>query len=313
VPGILPRVDREGRDGGAVFLPAGLVTEHAARGGPAAGWFRSVPGIVQKAAGQWHLDVDDGELMHGGFAVVVPVHRGDEACVLKISQLTEAVATEALALSAWDGRGAVRLLDADPGAGVLLLERLNPRRTLFDLPWPAAAHVAGALLRRLASVPAPAGVPSLRQVAETLADSLPHRNERAGGAVPKPYLDAAAGLARELSAGAGDRLVHADLHYGNVLAGDREPWLAIDPRAVAGDPEHAVPELLWARLDEVGGAGLRRLLAMLVTDGDLDPELTRSWSIVRCVDYWLWALEHGLTEDPGRCQHIIEILTGLPA
>ena len=53
-----------------------------------------------------------------------------------------------------------------------------------------------------------------------------------------------------------DRLVHADLHYGNILAGDREPWLAIDPRAVAGDPEHAVPELLWARLDEVGAAAI---------------------------------------------------------
>jgi len=296
-----------------VILSAALIKERAARSGPAARWLRSIPDIVQKAVGQWHLDVDDDEVMHGGFAVVVPVHRGDEACVLKVSQLTEAVAAEALALSAWDGRGSVRLLDADPRAGVLLLERLNARRTLFDLPWPAAAQVAAALLRRLASVPAPAGVPSLRQIAETLAGSLPSRNERAGGPVPRLYLDAAAGLARELGADAGDRLVHADLHYGNVLAGDREPWLAIDPRAVAGDPEHAVPELLWTRLDEVGGAGLRRLLAILVTEGDLDPELARSWSIVRCVDYWLWALENGLTEDPGRCQRILEILIGEPA
>lgn len=294
-------------------MPSALVKERAARGGPAAQWLRSVPGIVQQAADQWHLEVDDGELMHGAFAVVVPVHRGDEACVLKVRQLTQAVAAEALALSAWDGRGAVRLLDADPGAGVLLLERLNPRRTLFDLSWPAAAHVAATLLRRLAAVPAPVGVPSLRRVAETIADSLSSRNERAGGPVPKPYLDAAAGLARELSAQAGDRLIHADLHYGNVLAGGREPWLAIDPRAVAGDPEHAVPELLWTRLDEAGASGLRRLLAILVTDGDLDPELARSWSIVRCADYWLWALENGLTEDPLRCQRIIEILLGQDA
>jgi streptomycin 6-kinase len=249
--------------GEPVVLSAALVTERAARGGPAARWLQSVPVIVQQAVDQWHLNVDDGELMHGGFAVVVPVHRGNEACVLKVSPLAEAV--------------------------------------------------AAALLRRLAGVPAPAGVPSLRQIAETIADSLQDRNERAGGPVPKPYLDAAAGLARELVGVAGDRLVHADLHYGNVLAGDREPWLAIDPRAVAGDPEHAVPELLWTRLDEVGGAGLRRLLAVLVTEGDLDPELARSWSIVRCVDYWLWALENGLTQDPERCQRIIEILIGEPA
>jgi len=297
-----------------VFLPPGLVTERATPGSPEARWLRSVPDLVQKAAGQWHLDVDDGEPMHGGFAVVVPVHRDGEACVLKISQLTGAVAAEALALSAWDGRGAVRLLDADPGAGVLLLERLNPRRTLFDLPWPAAAHVAAVLLRRLASVAAPPGVPSLRQIAETIADGLPQRNERAGGPVPKPYLDAAAGLAREIGPSAGDRLVHADLHYGNVLAGEREPWLAIDPRAVAGDPEHAVPELLWARLNDVGGdAGLRRLLAILVSDAGLDPELAQSWAIVRCVDFWLWTLENGLTGHSASCQRIIEILTCGPA
>jgi hypothetical protein len=39
----------------------------------------------------------------------------------------------------------------------------------------------------------------------------------------------------------------------------------------------------------------------------------RSWSIVRCVDYWLWALENGLTQDPERCQRIIEILTDISA
>jgi streptomycin 6-kinase len=307
-------VDREGHDREAVFLPPGLMTERAAPDSPEARWLRSVPGIVQNAADQWHLDVDDGEPMHGGFAVVVPVHRDGEACVLKISQLTEAVAAEALALSAWDGQGAVRLLDADPGAGVLLLERLNPRRTLYDLPWPAAAHIAAVLLRRLASVAAPPGVPSLHRIAETLANDLPERNERAGGPVPKPYLDAATGLAREIGPVAGDQLIHADLHYGNVLAGDREPWLAIDPRAVAGDPEHAVPELLWARLDEVGGStGLWRLLAIVVAEAGLDLELARSWTIVRCVDFWLWALDNGLTGHPRSCQRIIEILAGGPA
>jgi streptomycin 6-kinase len=288
--------------------PSSLVTQREARSEPEARWLRTVPGLVEEAVGQWHLEVDNDEVMHGWFAVVVPVHRGNEACVLKVSRLTEAVEAEALALSAWAGRGAVRLLEADPAAGVLLLERLNPGRTLFDLPWPSAARVAAALLSRLASVPAPAGVPSLRQVAATIARELPGRNHRAGRPIPKPYLAAAVGLARELAKQAGDRLVHADLHYGNVLAGEREPWLAIDPRAVAGDPEHAVPELLWTRLDEVGPAGLPRLLAILTAEGGLDPELARHWSIVRCADYWLWALENGLTDDPRRCERIIEIL-----
>src|SRR5690606_39320812 len=40
----------------------------------------------------------------------------------------------------------------------------------------------------------------------------------------------------ELLPEAGDRLLHWDLHYANVLAGEREPWLAIDPKPLAGDP-----------------------------------------------------------------------------
>jgi streptomycin 6-kinase len=86
-------------------------------------------------------------------------------------------------------------------------------------------------------------------------------------------------------------LTHADLHYGNVLAGDREPWLAIDPKPLAGDPEHSVPELLWARADEIEDAqGVRRLLTVIVENGALDAEKARRWAIVRAVDYWLWGL-----------------------
>jgi streptomycin 6-kinase len=292
-------------------VPAEFAMERFASGGDAARrWLRAVPGLVHAAVSQWHLDLDGDELRHGAFAVVVPVRRAGEPCVLKVSQLVTAVAAEALALSAWDGRGAVRLLEAQPDQGILLLERLDPRRTLFDLPWPDAAEVAGGLLGRLASVPSPPGVPPLRQIAKTIAGSLPDRNRRAGGPVSRRYLDTAVGLALELGAAAGDRLVHADLHHGNVLAGRREPWLAVDPRAVAGDPEHAVPELLWTRLDELDGpADLRKLLDILVVTGELRSEMARDWSIVRCVDYWLWGLEHGMTEHPQRCRCIVEALT----
>lgn len=34
----------------------------------------------------------------------------------------------------------------------------------------------------------------------------------------------------------------------------------------------------------------------------------RAWTLVRCVDYWLWALSAGLTEDPARCEIIVRQL-----
>jgi streptomycin 6-kinase len=31
-------------------------------------------------------------------------------------------------------------------------------------------------------------------------------------------------------------LLHGDLHHENILAAEREPWLAIDPKGVVGEP-----------------------------------------------------------------------------
>jgi streptomycin 6-kinase len=271
-------------------------------------WIAALPALLDRLCQRWRLQVEDGVAGRGYHGVVVPVRRGAERCVLKLTWPVERTVDEARALAAWRGQGAVLLLEADPEAGALLLERLDPTRTLDSLDLRTAAQVAGSLLRRLA-IPAPEGVRPLRAVAAAIEVSLPGRQERLGRPVPEGWLAAAGGLAHELGASAGDRLVHADLHYGNVLAGHREPWLAIDPKPVAGDPEHAVPELLWTRVNELEDAqAIRQLLAILVGSGELDGEKARGWAIVRCVDYWLWGLENRLTEDPKRCQRILAAL-----
>ena len=228
--------------------------------------------------------------------------------MLKLTWPAERSVDEARALAAWRGRGAVLLLEADAESGALLLEWLDATRTLDRLELRDAAQVAGRLLRRLA-IRAPEGVRPPRDVAGDIGVSLQGRQERLGRPVPEGWLATASGLAHELGANAGDRLVHADLHYGNVLAGNRKPWLAIDPKPVAGDPEHAVPELLWTRVDELEDAeAIRRLLAVLAGSGQLEVEKARGWAIARCVDYWLWGLENGLTEDPKRCRRILAAL-----
>jgi streptomycin 6-kinase len=271
-------------------------------------WIAALPALLDRLCRRWRLQVEDGGAARGYHGVVVPVRRADERYVLKLTWPVERTVDEARALAAWRGRGAVLLLEADLEAGALLLERLDATQTLERMDLRAAAQVAGSLLRRLA-IPAPDGVRPLRAVADDIEVSLPGRQQRLGRPVPEGWLAAAGGLAHELGASAGDRLVHADLHYGNVLAGTREPWLAIDPKPVAGDPEHAVPELLWTRVDELQDAqAIRRLLAILAGSGELDGEKARGWAIVRCVDYWLWGLENGLTEDPKRCRRILAAL-----
>jgi streptomycin 6-kinase len=206
----------------------------------------------------------------------------------------------------------VALLDAEPQAGALLLERLDYRRSLHTLPLREAAEIAGSLVRALA-VAAPPGLPTLPEVAAEIAENLPGRQQALGSPVPQGWVDAARRYALELR-GTGDQvLIHADLHYGNVLAATRQPWLAIDPRALQGVPEYSVAELMWTRADELhSDADVRGIFNVIVAAGELDAAAARGWVVTRCVDYWLWGLQRGLTIDPMRCERILSALFPIP-
>jgi streptomycin 6-kinase len=98
----------------------------------------------------------------------------------------------------------------------------------------------------------------------------------------------------------GDRLLHWDLHYDNVLAGEREPWLAIDPKPLAGDPGFELLPGLWNRWEEViatgdvAGAVLRRFDLMVEVVG-LDQHRAAAWTLGRVLENVLWDVEDGAT------------------
>jgi streptomycin 6-kinase len=296
-----------------IEIPATLLAERVRQSGETGRrWVAALPGLVRTLCGELGLELEDRPVRHGANAAVVDVRCDGEPCVLKVSWSAATASEEAAALRAWNGYGAVRLLAARAAEGALLLERLDAARTLRTVPLAEAAEIAGGLIRRLA-VPAPAGLPRVRRFAAEVADTLAVRNAQLGSAIPDEWVATAAALERRLAAGAGTTLVHADLHYGNILAGLREPWLAVDPHAVAGDPELSVPELMWTRLDEIGDAdGLQRVFDTVVGAGELDAARALAWVYVRAVDYWLWGLPLGLTDDPVRCRRLIELVQALP-
>jgi streptomycin 6-kinase len=91
--------------------------------------------------------------------------------------------------------------------------------------------------------------------------------------------------------------------------GTREPWLAVDPKVVSGDPEFGIAQLLWTRLEDIEArGGLERAFHHITEAAGCDLKRARAWTLVRCVDYWLWALSAGLTEDPDRCEAIVRWL-----
>jgi len=241
-----------------------------------AAWLAGLPALAGSFLTRWDLTVD-GPPMHGVCALVVPVRRArGEPAVLKVTWPHDEARHEALALSLWDGDGAVRLFAHDDDAWALLLERLDPTTTLATAPIDEALSVVTSMIRRL-DRPAPPGMRHMRDNAARWTREFAAHD----GTVPRELVDQAIAYCHELTPG--NRLVNEDLHYDNVLAGEREPWLVIDPKPIAGDLEFGLIPLLWNRFDDVQGAGG---LPAIAEAAGLDAELARKWTFVRAVDNW---------------------------
>lgn len=198
-------------------------------------WIADLDALVEDVCRHWGLALDSGDLRHGYHSVVVPATRGAEKCVLKLAWPAESIVDEALALRAWDGCGAVRLVQADTDRGLLLLERLDPTRSLAAEPLVEAASEVGGLLRQM-SVPAPAGIRPLSEIAAKMGGAIAARRDLLTGE-RAAWVEIALSVLSDRTGDDGTTLVHGDLHYGNVIAGRRQPWLVIDPKPMAGDPE----------------------------------------------------------------------------
>ncbi|MFN8443539.1 MAG: aminoglycoside phosphotransferase family protein [Caldilineaceae bacterium] len=269
-------------------------------------WLDQLPMLIERLCDQWHLTID-GTPMHGYLGLVLPMRKDNEPCVLKVSWLDPSNQEEALALTEWNGQGAVRLLECDLKQGALLLERLEQRQ-LNDLPIDEALRVAGRLLRQLAIVPNEK-FRSQSALAQEMLRNMPARWQQVGRPFAQQLLDYACELVNRHAQPRHNLLVNYDIHYENVLAGNRAPWLAIDPKVLVGDPEFGIAQLLMNRLEEIESqGGLERHFQILVEAAELDVDLARAWTFVRTLDYWLWGLGVGLTEDPKRCAQMIEWL-----
>jgi streptomycin 6-kinase len=279
-----------------VALPsawAERVAGYPAEGGPSgAEWLRELPRLVAEGLDRWSLEVE-GTPFTGWTSLVVPVRRGVEQLVLKVTWPHPEARWEHVALRTWDGGAAVRLVAALPSSGLLLLDRLDPHADLTEVPIDEACRVVGDLLARL-HVPAPARVPRLGDHLEPHLERMRHRP-----AVPGRVLTRTLGLARELLGGdVPELLLHTDLHFGNVLRSLTGQWTAIDPKPVAGHPGFDLWPVLRNRAAELGtGAAFRwsvhHRLAVTAAAAGLDEDEVRAWTLLRGGVETSWATLEG--------------------
>src|SRR5262249_24436826 len=182
-------------------------------------------------------------------------------------------------LRSWNGIPTVRLLESDDERRAMLLERCQPGTTLRVLDENQQDIVISGLLRRLWRP-----LPKLNRFRplsalleywsnETLAEVelWPDGALIGGGLRGFKEIDNTAASADELA---------TDLHAGNVLRSEREPWLVIDPKPFVGDPAYDGTQHLFncsARLQSHPDQTIARLADLL----GVDYQRLRLWTFAR--------------------------------
>jgi len=303
----VPAVDLTG-----LVVPSNLALGTARSADPArAAWLDALPGVVAELAGRWELRLEEPFEPGGTCSWVAPARdaAGRDA-VLKVAWRHWEARDEAAGMAAWAGAGAAEVLavddrpppsssggttSGDGGTTALLLERCRPGTPLTALPVSEQHGVVGSLLRQLHAAPLPAGhgfrpltslcdawgrsaVRGHAQHPEALDPGLVREGLRLWHALP-----------RDLPSDVHEALLVTDLHAGNVLSAEREPWLLVDPKPHVGDPHYDVVQHLLNCEAELHAdpAGLARRVA---GEADLDGDRVVRWLFARCVqECWEWA------------------------
>lgn len=241
-------------------------------------WLDQLPSLVAQLGRRWSLSI------HGPFeascAWVAPAVRADGTqAVLKISMPHFEAEQEVAGLRFWSGDPTVQLLEADDDSGAMLLERCNPGTSLRCVPERQQDRIIADLLQRLWRIPPtpndfrPLSLMVDHWCEETRANSARWRDAT--------VVEDGLRVFEELAASDDHRVLLAtDLHAGNVLRAEREPWLAIDPKPFTGDPAYDATQHLLNCTERVQ-ADPRRTVTRFAELLAVDPERVRLWLFAR--------------------------------
>jgi streptomycin 6-kinase len=217
-------------------------------------WCDGLAGLVAAYCQRWGLELDEA-LSGGTSRVFLGRQDGARPVVLKLTPDRSIAETEAIALRAWARTPhAVDLLESEPEAGALLLDRVMPGTKAAAWPALPSHEDFAALLAGLRDVHGK-DVEGLRPMAEGVEFIYGLIARRAGDPyvsrfAPSDMVARSHALARELTASTSDYgLVHGDLHLSNILdGGPGRGLVAIDPRSSCGDRTWDAIDIALARV-----------------------------------------------------------------
>lgn len=270
-------------------------------------WLDDLRSILMQCAMRWSLTIGP-PVQNLSYNFVAPATRADgRATMLKVGVPHAELNREILALKHYNGRGSVRLLDADPAIGAILLEQIAPGRMLSEL-FPdndeEATRIAARIMKRLwRQVPVDHGFITVTDWARGFQRLREHFD---GGTGPFPisYVNEAEAIyERYLAAPQGEVLLHGDLHHFNILSSEREDWLAIDPKGIVGEPAYEVGALFRNPIPEIEfhpevTAVQARRLDILAEELQIARRRLQEWAIAQIVLSAWWTYEDEGYFDP---------------
>lgn len=228
-------------------------------------WVKNLPQLIVNCEERWNLRVQAPfPVLSYNFAAPATYADGREV-VVKIGVPNRELYTEIAALRLYNGHGICRLYAADPDWGVLVIERLRPGTMLLDMADDAAATAVAAQVMQKLWRPVPNNdigkFPTIARWAHGLHDLRAQFNGGTGP-FPRKLIETAESIFADLLASTSEPvLLHGDLHHYNILSATRQPWLAIDPKGVIGEPCYEVGAFMRNPLDLAKWPDLQQVLS----------------------------------------------------
>ncbi len=279
-------------------------------------WLISLPDLLAKYAQLWDMEIG-APFRDLCYNYVAPAWRPNGTrLVIKTGFPNPELDAEIAALRHFEACGMVNLLQADNENSIFLLERLIPGKSLWEMEDEKAVNI---LLNILPSIwkiyQGDYPFPTVKDWSKGFS-RLRNRYLGETGPFAIRLVEKAEDIFFELIASSDEPvLLHGDLHHGNILSAEREPWLAIDPKGVIGEPCYEVGAFLRNPMPgllekENPRALLKQRVDQIVERLGFDRQRVIGWAFSQAVLAAIWCEEDNLScgNEFINCAQIIESL-----
>lgn len=244
------------------------------------------------------------EISHTAHNDVWSGSQNNQPVILKLSTDTESLKQEAVALQAFAGQAAIKVIVEEEG--MLLMERAIPGTSLkhyFAYREQESIDICVNLIKSLhqAKIPESYDFPHIKDWLTVLDKEQPiHEQDLHKARTLRDNL---------LEDPKKNVLLHGDLHHDNILQHGSD-WVVIDPKGVIGEPAYEVAAFIRNPIpDLLNHSDAKAIIARRITQFAehlaIPSQRIHDWCFVQAVVAWIWALEDG--DDPRYFQKLTEV------